>query len=76
MKYFIIISALLLTGCTNKYLETPNYIGTVPSYANKPHPVNCGCCSTITLLQIKDGRIYDEQSITEKDFHLWLKKNN
>ena len=77
MKYFIIISALFFTnGCTNKYRETPDYIGTVPAYANKPHPVNCECCSTITVLQIKDGRIHREQSIAEKDFHLWFGKND
>jgi len=73
MKYFIVILALtLFGGCTS--METPQYIGTIPTYANKPHPVNCGCCSTITLLQIKDGRIHSEESVSEERFHLWLKK--
>ena len=57
MKYFVITLALfLIGGCTNT-MERPDYIGTVPAYANKnPHPSTCGCCSFVTILEVgKEG---------------------
>jgi len=32
-------------GCTS--METPQYIGTIPTYANKaPHAQSCPCCGS------------------------------
>ena len=62
MKYFTITLALLLgAGCSN-IGERPDYIGTLPYYANKaPHPINCACCGelrgqerTLDLLELED----------------------
>ena len=62
MKYFTITFALLLSaGCSN-IGERPDYIGTVPYYANKaPHPINCACCGLLRgqeripcLLELED----------------------
>lgn len=44
MKYFVLISAILITGCTSTP-EGIDYIGQQPWYAVKaPHPLTCSCC--------------------------------
>tara|TARA_R110000824_G_scaffold374147_2_gene564650 strand:+ start:1305 stop:1709 length:405 start_codon:yes stop_codon:yes gene_type:complete len=44
MKYFVIISAILITGCTATN-EGYDYLGTTPYYAVKaPHAPTCPCC--------------------------------
>ena len=44
MKYFVIISAILITGCASTQ-EGIDYLGQQPWYAVKaPHPALCGCC--------------------------------
>lgn len=73
MKYFIITLALLLIGgCTN-IREQPQYIGTIPVYANKaPHPSNCSCCSLITILEIGEKGVMQEFQLPQQDFERWL----
>lgn len=61
------IFALIMMGCVSN--EQPQYIGTIPTYANKPHPVTCGCCSNITMLRVVNGQIRDEWSMKESDFN-------
>ena len=44
MKYFVIISAILITGCASTP-EGIDYIGQQPWYAVKaPHTASCPCC--------------------------------
>jgi hypothetical protein len=44
MKYFVLISAILITGCTSTP-EGIDYIGQQPWYAVKaPHTPSCPCC--------------------------------
>ena len=44
MKYFVIISALLITGCASQR-EGFDYLGKQPWYAVKaPHAPTCPCC--------------------------------
>jgi len=69
MKYFIITLALFLISGCSWTRESPNYIGTVPTYASKaPHPVNCGCCSYITMLRIENGDIQEEWYLPAREF--------
>ena len=71
MKFLYIsllsIFSLIMMGCVSN--EQPQYIGTIPTYANKPHPVTCGCCSNITMLRVVNGQIRDEWSMKEADFN-------
>ena len=56
MKYYIISLGLLLIGGCSNIREQPQYIGTIPSYANKaPHAPLCSCCSARELLD-RQGR--------------------
>lgn len=51
MKYYIITLGLLLIGGCSNIIEQPQYIGTLPAYANKaPHAPLCSCCSARGLL--------------------------
>ena len=44
MKYFVIILATLITGCTSSK-EGFDYLGTIPFYAvHAPHAPTCPCC--------------------------------
>jgi hypothetical protein len=44
MKYFVIIFAILITGCTSTN-EGYDFLGTSPYYAVKaPHAPSCPCC--------------------------------
>ena len=73
MKYFIITLGLLLIGGCSNIREQPQYIGTLPAYANKaPHPVNCACCSLVTILEVGEGGVMKEFRVTQKDFQLWI----
>jgi len=65
-----------MVGCTTP-TESPNYIGVLPSYAsNKPHPVNCGCCSNITMLRVVNGQIKEDWAISESDFKMLMKEDS